>query len=327
MLVLLWGLLADDPLAAVLDQLLVARIPVRFVDQREVLETRVRLRGGGERIRASVRIFDEEFSLDDVTAAYLRPYASRELPHVAASGPQSEACHHADAVDGAMATWCELTTALLVNPFEPMAANNSKPYQLEQIRKLGWRVPSTLITTDPAAARDFWERHGSAVYKSISAVRSKVSRLQAEHLDRFASISSCPTQFQEYIAGVDYRVHVVGQDVFACEISSEADDYRYAQAPYAVHACQLPADVEDCCRSLASCLRLPLAGIDLRRTPDGEWVCFEVNPSPGFTCFGAEMAQRIAQALVGLLTQEAQQPLPVAVVEPAAMLTGETVTV
>ena len=37
----------------------------------------------------------------------------------------------------------------------------------------------------------------------------------------------CPTQFQRRIAGVDYRVHMVGEEVFACRTESEADDYRY----------------------------------------------------------------------------------------------------
>jgi hypothetical protein len=37
----------------------------------------------------------------------------------------------------------------------------------------------------------------------------------------------------------------------------------------------------DRCRKLAAGLQLPFAGIDLRRTPEDEWVCFEVNPSPG----------------------------------------------
>ena len=33
-----------------------------------------------------------------------------------------------------------------------MGSNTSKPYQLDIIRKAGFRVPETLITTDPATA-------------------------------------------------------------------------------------------------------------------------------------------------------------------------------
>jgi D-alanine-D-alanine ligase-like ATP-grasp enzyme len=48
-------------------------------------------------------------------------------------------------------------------------------------------------------------------------------------------------------------------------------------------------------------LRLPVAGIDLRRTPQGEWYCFEVNPSPAFAYYEAATHQPIAEAIAGLL--------------------------
>ena len=36
-------------------------------------------------------------------------------------------------------------------------------------------------------------------------------------------------RFQEYVNAVDYRVHVVGDDVYVCELILEADDYRYSE--------------------------------------------------------------------------------------------------
>jgi hypothetical protein len=38
-------------------------------------------------------------------------------------------------------------------------------------------------------------------------------------------------------------------------------------------------------QGLAASMRLVVAGIDLRRTPDGRWVCVEVNPSPAFVYY------------------------------------------
>jgi glutathione synthase/RimK-type ligase-like ATP-grasp enzyme len=92
-------------------------------------------------------------------------------------------------------------------------------------------VPETLVTTDPAAVLAFLEEHGEIIYKSVSGVRSKVSKLRSEHLERIEHVSSCPTQFQQHISGVDYRVHVVGDEVFAARLVSTADDYRYADGP------------------------------------------------------------------------------------------------
>jgi hypothetical protein len=48
---------------------------------------------------------------------------------------------------------------------------------------------------------------------------------------------------------------------------------------------------------------LLFGGIDFRCTPDDEWVCLEVNPSPGFTFFEAGTGQPIAAAAAEMLMQ------------------------
>jgi glutathione synthase/RimK-type ligase-like ATP-grasp enzyme len=169
-----------------------------------------------------------------------------------------------------------------------MASNRSKPYQSALLRALGFRVPATLVTTDPLAAREFWRRHGDVIYKSVSGVRSVVAQLTDDHSARLDDVANCPTQFQRRIAGVDHRVHVVGDEVFACAVYCEADDYRYAAARGSavdMAACSLPDELESRCRGAAHALGLAVAGIDLRQTPAGE-CCFEVNPSPAFTTTG-----------------------------------------
>jgi hypothetical protein len=302
MLVLLWGVEADPPLTEVREQLHLLGVATKFIDQRCVLQTEVELLAG-EEVSGSVRIQGECIDLGKVTAVYLRPYESVRLASIASAGPESAVWQHAAHVDDILASWSEITPALVVNRCTAMATNGSKPYQLERIRSLGWSVPETLITTDPGAARAFWKHHGEVVYKSVSSIRSRVSRLRAEHVERFSSLISCPTQFQRYIAGTDHRVHVVGDEVFACEVQCAADDYRYAgDEPPEVQACSLPPDLEDKCRRLSYGLQLPFAGIDLRRTPEGEWFCFEVNPSPAFTYYQEATSQPIGQALARLLS-------------------------
>lgn len=46
-------------------------------------------------------------------------------------------------------------------------------------------------------------------------------------------------------------------------------------------------------------LGLNFSGVDLRRSDDGEWFCFEINPSPGFTYFDRE--NRVCDALARYL--------------------------
>jgi glutathione synthase/RimK-type ligase-like ATP-grasp enzyme len=185
-----------------------------------------------------------------------------------------------------------------------MASNGSKPYQSRLIAAHGFDVPRTLLTTDPAAVAAFRAEHGSVVYKSMSGVRSIVSRFADSHEARLADVKNCPTQFQEFVEGTDLRVHVVGDDLFACEIVCDADDYRYAAragSRLALRAISLPADVGGRCLRLAAALGLALAGIDLRRRPDGRWCCFEVNPSPAFTFFADATDQPIGAAVAAML--------------------------
>lgn len=310
MLVLLWGLEADPPLSSVRRQLQDLGVPTAFVDQRRVLETSVELTAG-KKVEGCCYIGDEKINLDEVTAAYPRPYESVRVQAVASAGPGSSAWDHACLVEDILGSWCEITPAFVVNRCGAAAANGSKPYQLELIRNLGWSVPETLVTTDPEAAQAFWELHGEVVYKSVSAVRSRVSRLRPEHKERFSSITSCPTQLQQYIDGVDYRVHVVGDEVFACDVLCTADDYRFSVEDIPeVRACSLAPAIEDRCRDLAVAMQLPLAGIDLRRTPQDEWFCFEVNPSPAFTYYEGETGQPIGAAIARLLANGTPKATP-----------------
>jgi glutathione synthase/RimK-type ligase-like ATP-grasp enzyme len=302
MLVLLWGSEKERPVRAVREELDLLGVAHFVFDQRNVLDTEIRLSVGEGPPNGEIRVRDERVDLAEITAVYLRPQDPRRLPPGAREDPDGEALHHALAVAYAMTSWSRITQALVVNPSRAAAANGSKPYQLGQIRELGFEVPETLVTTDPQAARDFWRLHGDVVYKSVSGTRSVISRLRPEHAERLASVASCPTQFQRYVPGTDHRVHVVGNELFASEVVSEAEDYRYPGGqPVEIRTCSLPREVEDRCRALAVAARLPLAGIDLRRTPEGDWYCFEVNPSPAFTYYESRTGQPIGAAVARLL--------------------------
>jgi hypothetical protein len=69
----------------------------------------------------------------------------------------------------------------------------------------------------------------------------------------------------------------------------------------ALAATQLPAQLAERCRAMALGMGLAVAGIDLRRTPEGRWVCFEVNPSPAFVYYEEATGQPIGQAIAQLL--------------------------
>ena len=311
-MILLWGLTGDGPFNYVCDALRRRRAKVALVDQRDALRTSAALRFAGT-LDASVRVGRRRVALNEMSAVYWRTYDARRLPAIVdagCTGSGSAALAAAWAVEETLLVWLEMTEALVVNRPSSMASNGSKPYQLQILRNVGFEVPRTLITTDADAVLKFWTDCSCVVYKSISGARSVVARLRGSDIDRLAHTQWCPTQFQQFVPGRDHRVHVVGDDLFACEVLSEADDYRYAGLtgePAILRDVRLPADVAERCLSAARLLGLQVAGIDLRRAPDGRWFCFEVNPSPGFTYYEANTGQPIADAIAGLLASASQQ--------------------
>lgn len=302
-MILLWGTEGDTPLAAVRTALERMGAPFVYIDQRMVLDLDIEL-CVGKTVEGAIATSTQRVDLSAVTAVYLRSYNSLRLPAIMCAGEGSAQWRHALNVDDTFYTWLELTPALVINRPSDMASNNSKPYQSLLIQKAGFAVPDTLITTNADAIKAFQRQHGTIIYKSISAIRSVVSRLTEAHEERLAQVQWCPTQFQQYIPGIDYRVHVVGTTLFTCEVCSDADDYRYAArqgGTARLSACTLPEEIAQRCMSLARAGRMSVVGIDLRRTPEGEWYCFEVNPSPAFPYFQHETGHAIDEAITHLL--------------------------
>ncbi len=195
---------------------------------------------------------------------------------------------------------------LVMNPYRAACSNGSKPYQQLRITQLGFRMPKTLVTTVPQAAHQFYiECQEKVIFKSLSAERSVVKRLTEEDLPRLDQLQCCPVQFQEYIPGIDFRVHVVGSRVFASQIETSSTDYRYVEKNHFrnIRAVELSSELQEKCVALTKGLGLVLAGIDLRRTFDGDYVCFEVNTSPAFMFYESQTGQRIGAAVAELLFQ------------------------
>jgi glutathione synthase/RimK-type ligase-like ATP-grasp enzyme len=298
--ILLWGLSGDDPLDDIGAELRRAGHAVTCMDQRDVLDTTVELEPCGT--RGSVAIAGSRIALADVRALFIRNYEARRLEAVVRGG--ASAADRVETVESAMWCFADLAPIRVLNRPSAMVSNNSKPYQSQLVRAHGFAVPETLVTTDAEAAMAFWRRHRAVIYKSVSGQRSIVRQLSSAHLDRLDDLQWCPTQLQAYVAGRDYRVHVIGTKLFATEVVSGADDYRYASrqgSDVQLRACELPPEIGERCLAVSAALELPLAGIDLRRSIDGDWVCFEVNPSPCFTYYEHHSGQPMTHAVAELL--------------------------
>jgi hypothetical protein len=314
--ILLAGIPSERPLALVAEALEASGADHRVLDQRRAGAANLALdiadadRGGA--IAGTLTIDGESLPLAAVTAIYLRLMDDAALPGIARSPLDSTERIHSRRLHELLHSFADIAPGRVLNRPSASASNHSKPFQAQAIRLAGFDIPETLITNDVAAAKEFieraWSEGGDVIYKSVSGIRSIVRRVAKPDLERLDRIRWCPTQFQRYVAGTDIRVHVVGRSALAAAIESEATDYRYAARDIGVepdiHACELPPDVRGRCIALAERLDLPLAGIDLRRTPEGRHVCFEVNPSPAFSFYEERAKLPIADCIARYLAGE-----------------------
>ncbi len=281
----------DSCLRLVVDAALTLGVEHRFIDQRTLDHDDLLLEVGPSEVSCLARIADEVVDLNDAQGVYARPLG------IGDSAQSRE-------FSAGFTAWLDLADTLVVNRPHSMRSNSSKPFQSQLIADAGFAVPDTLVSNDPDEVRAFAARHGRVIFKSTSGIRSIVRELDAEHLARLEGVRALPTQFQAYVEGVDRRVHVVGREVFATEMHTDAIDYRYASRD-AAEVSHEPVELDEAtaarCRDLSTRLDLPLCGIDLRLRPDGSHVCFEVNPMPAFSYYETNTGQPIARSLVELL--------------------------
>jgi glutathione synthase/RimK-type ligase-like ATP-grasp enzyme len=299
-MILLCGIRSESPLAMVAEALRALELPHRIFHQRDVAKCRIQWRIDGEAVTGFLLLSEEEIDLAEIEGVYMRLMDDRILPELEGLPDDDPARRHSRAFHEALLRWSEIAPARVVNRAEPQGSNGSKPLQAQLIAAQGFLPPPTLITNDPEAALAFRKEHGRIIYKSMSGVRSVVAALEDEDLERLDRIRWCPVQFQKALDGNNIRVHVIGRAAFATEIESTHIDYRYAKrqgGETSLKAIILPRPVRTRCVALAKALGLDFAGIDLMRTEDGEYYCFEVNPQPAFSYFEANSGQPIARAV------------------------------
>jgi glutathione synthase/RimK-type ligase-like ATP-grasp enzyme len=304
--ILLCGIPTESPLAMVAERLRHAGLPFVVLSQRDFESSPFHYEIAAGRIEGELRTRGVRYQLGDVSAVYIRLMDDQQLPELANESAGSPRRQHARAWHDALTRWCEIAPIRVVTRVAAMASNASKPFQAHAILRHGFRIPDTLITSDPESVRAFAREHRRVVFKSTSGVRPMVRMLVEADMARLDRIRWCPVQFQAFVDGRNVRVHVIGSDVFATLISSDATDYRYAQRdggePATLEAVEISDDLADRCRALAADLDLPFAGIDLKVTPDDEVYCFEVNPSPAYSYYESQTGQPIARALASYLS-------------------------
>jgi len=306
-LILFCGIASEPPLALAIEAAARRGLDHVVFHQRHAQFYDLALDHQAGHITGYLWVREKEWPLEKFTGVYTRLIEVDSLPESRQSRGETDVGRVVKSafLHQALSDWMELAECRVVNRTLATSSNVSKPYQAQFISQF-FHTPPTLVTNEPDEAREFIRTHKRVIYKSISSIRSIVRECLPADDQNLQKIRALPTQFQAFISGTNIRVHVVGKKVFATEIASSAVDYRYAQrdgCEVEMRPLELPPDVAEKCVQLSTELQLPFCGIDLKRTEQDAYYCFEVNPSPAYSYYQQYTGQPISDALVDYLAR------------------------
>jgi hypothetical protein len=239
--------------------------------------------------------------LADIRSVYWRNYMGINIPAELSDQFQREmAYREIDSCVGSM--FRMMGHCLWMNSPEAIDMHVYKTYQLQLMHRRGIRIPQTLVTNDAEQLRAFYERlNAKVIYKPVRG-GAHTAKLEDQDFtpERLGELAQSPVQFQEMVEGVDIRVYLIGNELFAAEIRSKTLDFRDDPGA-AIVPVELPDRVAADCITLARTLGLAMSGIDVRRTPEGEYVFLEGNPAPMFIHFEKQTGYPISDRLVDML--------------------------
>lgn len=196
----------------------------------------------------------------------------------------------------------------------------SKILQLRAAGSLGLVCPPTLISNDPMEIREFFRaNNGSIVAKALRSgyfdygehqTAAFTTALAEADLANDLALSAAPVIYQRHLPkSADVRVTVVGEEVFAAAIHSQAHpsamtDWRQTSEDLVHAPIALPPTVRTACLSLVRHLGLAFGAIDLVLTPQQEFYFLEINPSGQWLWIEDRLGYPISNRIAAWLMRE-----------------------
>lgn len=196
---------------------------------------------------------------------------------------------------------------------------SSKLEQLRRAKRLGFEVPDTVVTNDPAVASAFAESVGLPL--ACKPIRTGYIELDGREQLFFTSVvdegdlvefgqeDKTPYLFQPLIdKQCEFRVTVIGERVFSVRLDSQERedsrvDWRRGDQTRLAHTpTSLPARVEEHCRNLVHEYGLVFSAIDLALDRAGRYVFFEINPNGQWAWLEQITGIPLRAALADILT-------------------------
>jgi len=261
---------------------------------------------------------DEEIHLDAVSALlWRRPALPKASPSI--SNEQVRGYIDASAAEILSGLFEDLNCLQVPASRQVLKTAHAKLPQFGLAARTGFDLPDTLITNSPQEFLDFYRKHNGKIITKPAAVTvdspakglmtGYARPVRPSDLVHFQDLQLCPLIVQVYVEkAVELRVTVVGSDVFAAEIHSQATQrtkidwrrYDEGNTPHFEHT--LPDKVSKLCLAMTHSLGLVYSAIDLILTPDGRYIFLELNPNGQYQWIehltGLPITDRIARLLI-----------------------------
>lgn len=258
-------------------------------------------------------IGDEVLRVEDIISGWFRHPVEQISPDPGNDRTANDFIARESA--GFLKGFWEMTPWFWVNRPSAVYRAESKLAQLATARRLGFRIPATLISNDPAASRTFVSNRSSIAKTVVSAGLADrdsayavyTRAVTAGDLTPDDAVRAAPVIFQERVPNAfDLRVTVVGNRVFATKISivnrGNETDWRAVDQCRLHNECyELPGDLAERSIELTRTFFLNYGALDFIVTPEGEHVFLELNPSGQWGWLEAATDEPITDAIVDLL--------------------------
>jgi hypothetical protein len=239
-------------------------------------------------LRRTISVDEKTLALGDVSAVWYR----RAINPVPDNNLSIAERHFVAGEFRHLVTGLVLDSDILwVNPIDRVFVAEHKLYQLRLARKLGFNVPRTLVSLDRADLQKFaHESTTGTICKPIfhglfvdgpSRYSIYTRRIRSEMLDS-ESVGSCPILLQDEIKRqADVRATFIGPHLFVADIigTDSLVDWRDPQSCVQYLPSSLDPSTEGKCREMLAQLGLRYGAFDFIRTPDGQLVFLEINPT------------------------------------------------
>jgi len=183
-----------------------------------------------------------------------------------------------------------------INRLDSLYRAKLKIQQLELAKRVGFKIPETIVTNNPNDLSNFLSKHIKVSTKSLDYPNTKVNGklfpiynriISNDELSKnIQSIRYCPGIFQKYIdKAFDIRVIIIGKTITAFAIYSQEkdlsiEDVRGVSAFDLRHEIfELPRNILNNINSFMTEQRLVFSAIDLLYGSDGEFYFLENNPN------------------------------------------------